>query len=159
MFISRQARLNEATGHAIRCEASQSLLFLNRNIGSPPNGHRFLSTKAFAGLVARRSDDNALYSASLLILSTPNAGESAASLSAYRPNGTLVLVVTASPQDKGVAFELRGVARRGAFAVHIEGMLAGSDITLHTARVGQLLHDVGRPQRQAIERRRSLTSR
>jgi hypothetical protein len=137
--------LDEPTAHVIRCERSHSVLFLNRHIAAVPDVRYLLVSKSFAGLVARRSEATGLYSTSLIVLTTPNADGNGMGVSVYQPNGTLVLAGGAALLGEGLAFALRSVMRRGAFAAHVEGSLERGAISLTVARTGCSLRDVGRP--------------
>jgi hypothetical protein len=137
--------LDERSAHAMRCDGSQSVLFLNRGLDLARDPRHLLAKKALAGVVARRADGAETYAASLVILTTPDAEGTAVSVSAYQTSGTPTLVGSARPRGEGLAFELRGVQRRGGFAARIEGTLAGSAIVLDTARVASWREPVGRP--------------
>jgi len=137
--------LDERSAHAIRCDGSQSVLFLNRDLDLTTDARRLLTRKALAGVVARRADGAETYSAWLVILTSPDAEGKAVSVSAHQASGTPTLIGSARSRGEGLAFELRGVQRRGGLAARIEGILAGSAIVLDTARVASWRDTVGRP--------------
>jgi hypothetical protein len=121
------------------------VLFLNRDLDLTTDARRLLTRKALAGVVARRADGAETYSASLVILTSPDAEGKAVSVSAHQTSGTPTLIGRAWSRGEGFAFELRGVQRPGGLAARIEGTLAGSAIVLDTARVASWRDTVGRP--------------
>jgi hypothetical protein len=137
--------LDGRSAHAIRCDGSQAVLFMNRDLDLATDVRRLLTRKALAGVVARRADGAETYSASLVILTSPDAEGKVVSVTAHQTSGTLTLIGSARPRGEGLSFELRGVQRRGGFAARLEGILAGSAIVLDTARVASCRDAVGRP--------------
>ena len=149
--------LNELTAHEIRCADARSMVLLDRGLGATPDLRALFSRKRVAGLVGR-AEESGLYSASLVVLTRPVEGGLALVISAYQPNGTLVLTGSATRRDEGLAFELRSVARRGGFAAQVDGTLVGGAIAFSTARTGGVLHHVGRPARAPHSRVRFGTA-
>ncbi len=139
--------LNESSAQEIRCDESRLMLMLDRNIGLTSVHQPLLARKRFAGIVGRRAEASGLYSAALLMLTTPAPRGKSATISLYQPNGTLVLTGTLALEDETLTFELRGVARRGGVAMHVKGAVTDDGISLTTARVGCSARNVGQPGR------------
>jgi hypothetical protein len=139
--------LSERTARQLRCDGSLSLLLLNRAVTQAPLEDTLTSRKQIAAVVARREDTTAVYSVSLIVLTTPDKKGDGAAVSLHQPNGTLVLTGAASAvaKGKGLAFELRSVARRGGVAIHVKGTAVGDRISFATARTGATRRQPGHP--------------
>jgi hypothetical protein len=141
--------LDESTARQIRCDGGSMMLFLNRGVDFD-DPRALLSRKQFLGLAGRRSDDSGLYAPALLFLTTPVKGEGGegVEVSAYHPNGSRLLAGRLVIRKDGLGFELRGVARRGALILDVEGTLAGREIAVSRALVGCRRTASGRPARR-----------
>jgi hypothetical protein len=138
--------LDESTAREVRCDGGSMMVLLNRGIDLD-DAPAFLSRKLVFAIAGRKSEDSGLYAPALLFLTTPTTGGEGAALSAYQPNGALLLTGTAALQDDAVVFELRSVVRRGGMMLHVEGTLAGRDMAVTTAQIGCRRIGVGRPAR------------
>jgi hypothetical protein len=133
------------------CDDVWSMLLFDRALGVPLRHEELFTRKRLAAVVGRNAGDDGLYSPSLLVLTAPGAEGRQVSLSLYAPNGTLVFSGAAVERQKGLAFELRSVSRRGAVAAWMKGMLAAGAIALDAGRTGCRRRSVSHPQPHAAE--------
>jgi hypothetical protein len=144
--------LNEQSAQQFVCDDAWSVVLFDRALGAPPLDPRLFARKRLAAVVGRKAGDDGLYSPSLLLLTSPRRDGGAIPLALYQPNGTLTMIGSALTRHDGLAFELQSVARAGAVAIWIQGVLAGDAITLEVGRTDCSRRNVGHPARWVLTR-------
>lgn len=137
--------LNEQSAQQFVCDDAWSVALFDRSLGAPPLDPRLFARKRLAAVVGRKAGDDGLYSPSLLLLTSPRHKNGAIPLALYQPNGTLTMIGAATARKDGLAFELQSVARPGAVAIWIQGVLAGDAIRLEAGRTECSRRSVGHP--------------
>ena len=127
--------LSDRDAYRLRCDGNDWLLLLNHDLsaeGGSMLGHR----KAVAAVVASKQDENGLYSARFIVLTSPTQGKPSVAISVHRGLGQVVFAGQAKLDGDEVEFGLRAVKAQGAFPLRFSGVWAPGGLTTREAVTG-----------------------
>lgn len=151
-----QIELSE-DAYELRCGRRVWMLLFNRQFTGHGVVTKLQERIAFPAIVALKSATG-LYSAAFLVLTAPAESAQTINITVYRSTGERIFGGPARIDENQVRFSIHAVARPGAFALQLAGILSESGLEIQTALSGLFVQEKRHPIRESTpsESRRHL---